>query len=194
MRLIVSLAVMLTALGVLIVWLVIRRSEGGATQAGADVTEEGALAPPVVGSPPASVQRRASDRGLAHRAASEGPVATAESTRDEQVARLIDSGAAPPELFPAMKAMHEQLKALAADPALGAKVSDWRCYRAGCFSNVTHKDLVSVEMLGRRFLDSRPFQSWAGARFRSGPIALPDGRLEITWVFQKPEEPTAMAQ
>ena len=185
---------MLTALGVLIVWLVIRRSEERTTRAASGSTEEGALAAPVSGSPRANVDRRASNRGLAHQGASEAPIATAESTRDEQVGRLVESGPAPTELFPAMKAMHDQLKALAADPALDAKVSDWRCYRAGCFSNVTHKDLVSVELLGRRFLDSRPFQSWGGARFRSGPIALPDGRLEITWVFQKPEEPTALAQ
>src|SRR3954471_4099661 len=105
MRLIVSLAVMLAALGVLIVWLVIRRSEGGATQASSISTEEGALAPSVSGSTPTAVQRRASDRERAHRAAGEAPVATAESTRDEQVGRLVNSGAAPPELFPAMKAM-----------------------------------------------------------------------------------------
>lgn len=192
MRLIVPLTAMLAALGALIGWLVYSRSAGVAV---AEVgvrgdTDPGASARRRIGG--ARSERRENARGPSGHAAEQAP--TAESVRDGRVAGLVDSGAAPPEFLNAMKALDSELRALAADPKLDAQVSDWRCYRDGCFTTLAHRDVVSVELLARRLQSSNAFSGWAGGKFRSGPIPRTDGRIEITWIFQKPEGPTELAQ
>lgn len=192
MRLIVLLTAMLAALGGLIGWLVYSRSTAVAPEQ-ANVrrdTDPGAS----VGRRPgvARSERRGSTGGPSGHTAEAAP--TAESERDQRVAGLVDSGVAPPEFLTAMKAVDSEFRALAADPALDATVSEWRCYRAGCVTNLAHKDVVSVELLARRFQSSKAFSGWAGGKFRSGPIPRTDGRLEITWIFERPEGTTELVQ
>lgn len=193
MRLIVPLTATLAALGALIGWLVYSRSAGGVAVAEVGVrgdTDPGtsAVRRPQV----ARSERRANSSGPSGHAAEQVP--TAESVRDRRVADLVDSGAAPPEFLTDMKAIDSELRVLAADPKLDARVSDWRCYREGCFTTLDQRDVVSVELLARRLQSSKAFSGWAGGKFRSGPISRADGRIEITWIFQKPEGPTELAQ
>lgn len=197
MRLVFPLAAMLAVLGVLVGGLLYSRSRRGA--AAIDTTAEtpsrnmletGAAERSGVGR--AGHRRNPPGGGPEH--ATDQPAPTAESDRDQQLAKLVDSGAAPAEFLTAMKAIDHQFRTLAADPKVDATVSPWRCYRAGCVSHLTHKDVISVELLARRFQGTQAFNDWAGGKFRSGPIARADGRIEITWIFHQPEGPAEFVQ
>jgi hypothetical protein len=68
---------------------------------------------------------------------------------------------------------------------MGAQValSDFECFHDGCKVLATYKDEGSFRGASRDFQLSPEFTSWSGRKFRSGPISLPSGETQATWVL-----------
>jgi len=57
------------------------------------------------------------------------------------------------------------------------------CFAEGCAATMTYRDLPGFQSLAHEFLESEPFKSWHGPKFRSAPIAQTSGAVEATWIL-----------
>jgi hypothetical protein len=131
-------------------------------------------------------QRAESPAAMPSSASAERPI-TARQERDAHVARLQESGPAPPEFTATVREVENEWRGLARAAHVEVEATPWRCYRSGCYSTGTFKDANDIDVFATRLSNSKGSRSWPGATFRSGPIPASQGSTEVTWVFFAPE-------
>jgi hypothetical protein len=121
------------------------------------------------------------------------PQLDAAGERSEHTTRLEQSGPAPGEYLLALRGIERDFAAAAKEAKADMELAAFRCYRAGCYLTATHKEQGTVESLSPRLSETDGFRTWAGGKFRSGPIVNAAGKVEVTWVFFGADDPTTAA-
>jgi len=108
--------------------------------------------------------------------------------RELQVQRLRASGADGRHMNATLSGAIRDWKALAHNDSLGVEISSPECHRAGCYFDVSQKDLATVSAFTLIVSHSAQFLSWNGAKLRTMPTRRLDGELEEAWFFAAPLE------
>jgi len=140
-----------------------------------------AAVPPVSAANPPDVTVGAAEA----RAVQTSPQAT---ERDQQVARLRASGPDDSRLNAKVSPLRATWETLASRSGIDVDVSQWECYRGGCFTTIVHEAAQSVEELTSQILASQDLARWSGPQTRSAPIPRTDGTAEVTWFLLSPPE------
>ncbi|HJQ84794.1 MAG TPA: hypothetical protein VKA21_12000, partial [Candidatus Binatia bacterium] len=61
-----------------------------------------------------------------------------------------------------------------------------RCFRDACVVTVEYASVAQYETFDRSFPASEGFAAWPGIRYRTAPVARPDGTLAADWVLYRP--------
>ena len=76
-----------------------------------------------------------------------------------------------------------------ADRQLSLTWSAVQCFSGGCKRDATYSDQATLERLDEVLFGdtSSPIELWQGAKQRSAPVTLPDGRVLATRVLFPPD-------
>ena len=113
--------------------------------------------------------------------------ASAADERDHMLAKLHDSGADPGALLESIRGVETEWNAIVTEANSSLKLGAWKCYTGGCEMSCTYRAEALDPMLFDRLLMSPAAVRVPGPKFRSGPISLPSGETEVTWIFSRPE-------
>ncbi|HKQ68110.1 MAG TPA: hypothetical protein VJT73_02160 [Polyangiaceae bacterium] len=74
--------------------------------------------------------------------------------------------------------------------SVGAKLGDWECHAAGCFSNVSAANEGKAETMNEVVTRLPSFHEWPGSKLRTG-IESADGGVEYSWFLFAADETAA---
>lgn len=119
---------------------------------------------------------------------------TAAEERDQKVAWLKGTGPDRNNLMGQAADIGRSWDKLAARLNARASFDSFACYRGGCYGTAVHETDTTVDELTSEISHSTEFRDWNGSKMRSGPVARPDGKIEVTWVlFTASDESAAPA-
>ena len=67
-------------------------------------------------------------------------------------------------------------------PTGSVQLTSLECFERGCAMTSSHEATQAGFASIERIQQSLWFNRWPGLRFRSGPVAVPSGRIETTWI------------
>lgn len=105
-----------------------------------------------------------------------------ETQRDQVLAKLTGSGPAVGRWTMDASQVFDEWRTTSPS-GRSVEFGNFACFAAGCAMAATYRDLSAYQGLTREFQESAQFKSWGGAKFRSGPIVLPSGAVQATWVL-----------
>jgi hypothetical protein len=114
------------------------------------------------------------------------PSEASRAERDEQVARVKDSGPGGSEWRDYFNKVSEEWLGMDNKAGLGVVLEEWECHRLGCFTTVTVRTVRELERFNQLVRSGSAVHNWRGAGFVSGPVQNDAGELEVTWVFFAP--------
>ncbi|HKQ71098.1 MAG TPA: hypothetical protein VJT73_17250 [Polyangiaceae bacterium] len=122
-------------------------------------------------------------------ASTTGEPQTATEQRDATVSRLRASGPDRGRFVASLRRVTDEWPAVARE--LGVKFSEWECYAAGCFSDVSSAKQENAETLNDLVTRLESFQEWEGPKMRSGLTSAAHGGVEYTWFLFAPRRELA---
>jgi hypothetical protein len=163
-----------------------KEPEAAAQGRASDATENGPQREPIPGPrmrPPLPL--------AANSAGTEPPELAApspEEGRRKHIARLTMSGPDTRGLLTDARRVGEDWENAFAAERLAVTLSDWHCFKAGCFVEAKHASPETVEKATNVVTNSSGFMSWNGEKIRTGPVPLPDGKFDAVWILLPPAE------
>jgi hypothetical protein len=108
---------------------------------------------------------------------------SAEKEAQLQVEGLTLSGPSSEASLPNVENLGKTWLRLAAQNHFKITLSDWKCYRLGCYVTMSTSKAGDVDKLTSKLTSAPEFGVWPGGKFRSGVMTQPDGTVRVTWIF-----------
>jgi hypothetical protein len=115
------------------------------------------------------------------------PELNAQEHRDKSVAEIRASGPDKNNLFDSAQRVTDGWAKKLAQVGVGADVGRFECHGKGCFLTIVHDTEADVGRGMEVITRTGEFHGWHSGKMRSGPIARPDGKVEVTWFLFPPQ-------
>lgn len=122
------------------------------------------------------------------REAQEAREPSAEEHREQSIAEIRASGPDKSNLFDSAQRVKDGWAVKLAQIGVRADVGRFECHNKGCFLTVVHDNETDVSRGMDVITRTGEFHGWHSGKMRSGPIARPDGRVEVTWFLFPPKD------
>jgi hypothetical protein len=107
--------------------------------------------------------------------------------RDQSIAEIRASGPDKNNLFDSAQRVTDGWARKLAQVGVGADVGRFECHGKGCFLTIVHDSEADVGRGMEVITRTGEFHGWHSGKMRSGPIARPDGKVEVTWFLFPPQ-------
>jgi hypothetical protein len=111
----------------------------------------------------------------------------AQEHRDESVAEIRASGPDKNNLFDSAQRVTNGWTTKLSQVGVRADVGRFECHGKGCFLTIVHDTEADVGRGMEVITRTSEFHGWHSGKMRSGPIARPDGKVEVTWFLFPPQ-------
>ena len=115
-------------------------------------------------------------------------------TPEQETQTVLDgvrkAGEAPADLKPILEKAAEEAFTQTFGPSNDTVMTERSgCSIGGCLFQVTYRDRCAQIAFKRQFIDNgmARLRDWPGTIYRTPPITLPDGRIQMTWALLLPD-------